>query len=287
MMEQKKSAVPNKKQDRVRTVMEPDFRYWGTLMLTVGWLIASAGGAQAVDGTILITQARALTGNVTPGDAAGFPVTISQPGSYRLASNLTVPNENTTAIEIRANSVTLDLNGFTIEGPVKCEDPGGGVIVCDKNGSGFGVVTGTNVFHTVVVNGTVRGMGFLGMQLNGESQVRHVQVIGNAHGGLRGAANSNVSENVVSSNGGDGINILAGLGSLVTANVVFFNTGRGITIATGGVITGNTVTGNTGIGLDLDTTTGYSNNVVNFNGGGNVSGGIQIGGNVCGNALCP
>jgi hypothetical protein len=40
------------------------------------------------------------------------PYTISQPGSYYLATNLTVASGN--AITINANGVTLDLNGFTI-----------------------------------------------------------------------------------------------------------------------------------------------------------------------------
>lgn len=40
--------------------------------------------AQAADGQILISQAKALAGNVTHGDAPGFPVTLTQPGSYQL-----------------------------------------------------------------------------------------------------------------------------------------------------------------------------------------------------------
>src|SRR5438128_1949460 len=67
----------------------------------------------AVDGVILIDQNRALAGNLTPGDGPGFPVTISQPGSYGLSSNLTVPLGNH-GIEITADGVTLDLNGFGI-----------------------------------------------------------------------------------------------------------------------------------------------------------------------------
>src|SRR5438128_5729077 len=68
----------------------------------------------AVDGVVLIDQNRALAGSVTFGDAPGFPVTLSQPGSYRLSGNLTVPDANTTAIEVTANNVTIDLNGFSI-----------------------------------------------------------------------------------------------------------------------------------------------------------------------------
>src|SRR5438270_1570559 len=74
----------------------------------------------AVDGVVLIDQNRALAGNVTPGDAPGFPVTISVPGSYRLSGNLMVPDAHTSAISITADHVTIDLNGFSIIGPTVC-----------------------------------------------------------------------------------------------------------------------------------------------------------------------
>src|SRR5690348_7192989 len=83
-------------------------------------ILALPYAASAADGVILIDQAAALAGSVTPGDAPGFPVTLSQPGSYRLSGNLTVPDADTTAIQITADSVTLDLNGFTIAGPGGC-----------------------------------------------------------------------------------------------------------------------------------------------------------------------
>src|SRR5437588_2480577 len=91
----------------------------------------------AVDGVILIDQNRALAGNVTPGDAPGFPVTISVAGSYRLSGNLTVPDANTTAIEVTADSVTIDLNGFSIIGPTVCT--GSPVTSCSPVGQGRGV----------------------------------------------------------------------------------------------------------------------------------------------------
>jgi hypothetical protein len=72
----------------------------------------------AVDGVILIDQNHALAGGLTPGDAPGFPIPISQFGSYRLSGNLTVPDTNTTAIAITANHVTIDRNGFAIIGHV-------------------------------------------------------------------------------------------------------------------------------------------------------------------------
>lgn len=85
--------------------------------LVTAWpaLAQKAGGSG--DGVVTITQAKAVNGGVTPGDAPGFPVSITQPGSYRLAGNLTLTDPNVGAIEILAAGVTLDLGGFTVQGP--------------------------------------------------------------------------------------------------------------------------------------------------------------------------
>ena len=42
-------------------------------------------------GEILITHGKILAGNLTPGDTAGYPGTISTPGAYELVGNLLVP----------------------------------------------------------------------------------------------------------------------------------------------------------------------------------------------------
>ena len=79
--------------------------------------LVCAGPAGAADGPVLITQTSALAGNVTPGDAPGFPVTLSLPGSYKLASNLSVTSGiRRNGIEIDAINITIDLNGFVISG---------------------------------------------------------------------------------------------------------------------------------------------------------------------------
>lgn len=86
------------------------------------WLAAMAMASAAlpsavlgVDGVVLIDQNKALAGNVTPGDAPGFPVTLTQPGSFRLSGNLTLPAA-ADGFVVAASGVTLDLNGFTITG---------------------------------------------------------------------------------------------------------------------------------------------------------------------------
>ena len=85
--------------------------------------LASASGSPAIaaDGEILITHAKALAGNVTPGDAPGYPITLSKTGSYRLGGNL-IPGAGKNGIEITGDFVTLDFGGFTLNGRNIVED---------------------------------------------------------------------------------------------------------------------------------------------------------------------
>ena len=76
-------------------------------------LVCLAAPASAA--VILITQAKANAGNVTPGDAPGFPVTLSLPGAYRLDTNLTVP-ANKTGLSVTSHNVDIDMAGFRLYG---------------------------------------------------------------------------------------------------------------------------------------------------------------------------
>src|SRR5262245_3116596 len=96
-------------------------------------LVLALGSNFVCAAVVLIDQKSAQSGKVTEGDAAGFPVTISEPGSYRLNSNLVVTDASVTVIEITANDVTLDLAGFSIIGPNSC---GGTPVVCTMSGGG-------------------------------------------------------------------------------------------------------------------------------------------------------
>ena len=78
-----------------------------------------------------IDHAQALRGGVTPLDAPGYPVTISRPGHYRLSGDLVVP-AHADGILITAPDVTLDLNGHTVRGPVRCaHSPQGRTVECN------------------------------------------------------------------------------------------------------------------------------------------------------------
>src|SRR5579871_2894201 len=117
--------------------------------------------AFAVDGVVLINQSNALAGNVTPGDTPGFPVTISQSGSYKLSSNLVIADPNGTGILITADNVTIDMNGFSMIGPSVCN--GSGTTPTSSctvsNTSGIGINAGEQTGITIM-NGSIRGMGF-------------------------------------------------------------------------------------------------------------------------------
>ena len=89
------------------------------LVVLCGLPTAALGG----DGVAEINQTAALAGGVTPADTPGFPVTLSQPGSYVLTSNLVVSTE-VIGIDVTADNVSIDLNGFSLIGPTTCTGQG-------------------------------------------------------------------------------------------------------------------------------------------------------------------
>ena len=179
--------------------------------LTAFLLVLVATAAAAVDGVILIDQNKALAGNVTPGDAPGFPVTITQPGSYRLSGNLFVPDEFTTGIVISAPEVTIDLNGFGIFGPGR---PSG-----DTDRVGLGITNPGNPLANIAIrNGTIAGMGGSGIFLNGEgSVVIDVRSHNNAGIGIHVGNGVSLRGNSVLFNR---IGIFAGGNAVIRGNVV-------------------------------------------------------------------
>jgi hypothetical protein len=269
-------------------------------------LVGLTAPAHAVDGVKLINQSVAVNGTASPDDDPGFPVTLSRAGSYRLSGNLTVPDANTTAIEITADDVTLDLNGFAILGPTVCS---GFPVSCSPTGTGVGVFAGSG--NVTVINGTIRGMGGLGVEMIGATnRIERVHAKSNGSVGIKGGVSTTVTGSKATENGSFGITAL--FGSIVTSNTArgnrdagitvesgtvsgntaIFNAGAGINATSGSIVIGNSAHANAGFGLSLGSTTGYSQNALTSNNGGNanpqVSGGINGAQNVCGtDAVCP
>jgi hypothetical protein len=177
-------------------------------------LCAATLPAHAVDGDILITQAKALAGNVTPGDMPGFPVTISLPGKYKLAGNLVVNDYYVNGIEITHPHVTLDLNGFVLQGPVVCAAGGASNYVnCSSDGladeeRGHGIkvyITGAIRSAVLVQDGMVTGFagpGISGLMGDRPVDVLRMRVTGNGGHGVAQARS--ISDSTIVGNKGNG-----------------------------------------------------------------------------------
>lgn len=211
-------------------------------MLGLTILLAFAPVALAVDGVVLINQSTITNGLPNCPTGGLFPIVICQSGSYRLSGNLTVPDANTTAIQVEALDVTIDLNGFAIQGP-------------GTTGSGVGISGAEN---TSVLNGTVRGMGSTGITLFA-GRAYKIQTIANGGDGIDGNIGSLVSECNSRGNGGRGLRVV---GTAIN-NSVSDNRGDGI-VGGPGVITGNAVNGNSGNGIVAQDAV-ISGNSVTFN----------------------
>ena len=281
--------------------------------------------ALAAEGQIEINATCAIQTGCFAGDVPGYPVTIRERGSYRLTSSLVqtqIPglSSASTAIDIRADGVDLDLAGFTIG----CVNPLGG----SCSGSAVGILNGGGAWDDLrVANGRVSGMPGDGVDLGGSTgaMVENVRASDNGGNGItvgtasrvenctvtrsgqsgiftngrsvitRNAVSENgvtgiaaissvVTENSATQNGGAGI---SGNSSVIRDNHVSGNGGDGITATWQAKVANNVVVGNGGIGLVVSNSA-YERNYLNGNAGGTVAGGIDMGGNSCNFAAsCP
>lgn len=204
-----------------------------SISLAAAALALSSGAAGAAD-FIAIDQNKALAGSVTPGDTPGFPVTLSRPGTYKLMSNLTVP-PGKDGILVYSQNVTLDLNGFSIVGPITCTGSGA-ARTCPGAGPNLGSgIQPANNWYLRVRNGTVRGFASYGttdlamgsvledmtVRDNGLDGVRSWDpdvtvlrsiVTGNGGAGMVFVQPPRLEDTIVTNNGGVGIQIRSGEG---------------------------------------------------------------------------
>lgn len=194
-----------------------------TLLLISG--IASSA-AHASDGVFEINSDCAAVGGCFAGDSSGYPVTITESGSYRLTGNLTTSSVDTTLISISVDNVTIDLNGFSLIGPVTCS---GSPNVCSGSGSGDGISVSSRDFSVSIFNGTVHGMGDTGIILGSSSIIENVKVIENGGTGIdvRSSSLNSVVRNVVANRNRQGVFAL-GAAVFVIDSTMMRNTARGI-----------------------------------------------------------
>jgi hypothetical protein len=258
----------------------------------VAALTLSPAPAIAIDGEILITHAAALAGNVTPGDTAGYPVTISIPGSFKLASNLLVTSIFATGIHVTSTFVTIDLNGFTLAAG---RDAFYGITSNQYNGTiRNGFITrfqydgiriensGWTVEDVVVTANRANGIVVTG----NHSRVINSNVSANLGSGIIAGQTALIQSNIVAGN--HGIGVVTGNSSLIQGNTVSLNSNIGIYTSLSTVV-GNTINSNGSWGLYGNGATGYSGNTLFANNGagtgGNATGVVRANPNAC--VACP
>lgn len=285
-----------------------------TALLAVALTLVVPAPVLGDDGAVEINQALALAGGVTPGDGAGFPVTLSAPGRYFLSSDLdltslTVP-ENASAINVTADHVEIDLRGFSLVGASVCTGMGNGVgpngIQCTLSGSGVGVDgSAVSASHTRIRNGRVTGMGSRGLRLGSGAVVEEVDVSHSPVGGILCGDDCTVRSCRVYLTDSNGVTI--GHRSRVLDSLIWDNTTFGIEAAgkAGNLIRGNVLlrhgnthvtTGNAALVENvlrdaanpptLSVDSGVAHNVQS--GAGSTStAGVRMGLNACAGGLCP
>lgn len=246
--------------------------------------ILSAAPAGAAEGVTLINQTKALAGKVTPDDGPGFPVTLSAPGSYKLAGNLQVP-AGTNGIVVAANHVTIDLNGFELAGGLTAAN---GIAAAGGNRSGVTVRNGTifgfrrDGIRTTGSYWTVENMRIVNVGGNGIAaghflQVRDSNLWRSGLNGVIAVNQASVMNSTIVGSGASGVvceNHCLVSGSMISQNG---QAGAGVGVSASlGTVLGNTITGNKGLGIS-GSATGYGNNTLvtnNSGGGAQVSDGL-------------
>jgi parallel beta-helix repeat protein len=170
----------------------------------------------------------------TPGDADSV-FKITQPGSYYLTGNISgVAAKH--GVEIAASAVTLDLNGFDLQG-----------VAGSLDGVSSTVAGLTNIS---VVNGSVRDWGDEGVDLSGwntlDCRVEGVLASGNAGVGIA-IGQGTVSNCSANQNIAYGISVQSG--SAITNCSAYFNTQSGFYADYGSVVTRCSATNNGSRGI--------------------------------------
>ncbi|HZW08787.1 MAG TPA: right-handed parallel beta-helix repeat-containing protein [Phycisphaerales bacterium] len=218
----------------------------------------------------------------TPGDSDSL-FRITQPGSYYLTGNVTgVAGKS--GIEIAAGGVTVDLNGFHMEGVA---------------GSLDGVTTPSGVVGVTVRDGVIQSWGGSGVNLKQSHSCRVSGVTASYNGGagIQPGQRSLVEGCVAHQNSGLGIstgtqcvvrgcaatqNSLSGIfayaGSTVEASTAQANGGAGIEVGNGSAARGCTASGNEASGIQASDSSQVLDCIATSNGlhGIDAGWGVQI-----------
>jgi hypothetical protein len=150
--------------------------------------------SHAGDGRFELNHEAALKGIPAIGDSApGYPITISQQGSYILTGDLEQSDPNVDVLEITADDVSIDLNGFAIRGSTTCtavNHPSGWLSHLDCSPTGAGTaITAIGQTRISIHDGSIHGIAGNGVELT-DGSVHNVRFgeVGNVCLGALGVA---------------------------------------------------------------------------------------------------
>jgi hypothetical protein len=212
------------------------------------FLVGLAQSASAMETEVILNQDKAISGNVTPGDAPGFPIAITRPGRYVLASNLYPMGKQ--GIEIQAYDVTIDFNGFILHGGFQ---------------QAHGIV-GSGVNTVKIVNGVIAGFMHVAVYGRDSWVIENMRISANG-AGIQLHHLARIQKNTLTINGSFGIQCMDGChveGNVISQNFV------GVDINSGTVL-GNTIYSNRSFGIKARHTVpapiAFGNNMLWMNNG--------------------
>jgi parallel beta-helix repeat protein len=193
-------------------------------LFSAGSLPAFAAGGKPAVASEPQPGAIAIGAETTPGDANSV-YRLAQPGSYYLTGNVQGV-AGKAGIEIAASHVTINLNGFTLQGVANSLD-------------GIRIEAAGRVENITIRNGTVSGWGWYGINLLGLSAgneaetavIEDINASRNAQTGIRSALQSTIRGCTAGYNLRTGIE--ASFASVVENSVAIGNANYGFWLGTG------------------------------------------------------
>lgn len=249
----------------------------------LGWLIAAALGLFVIASITGVVSGGPLDPSAPPASTrplveprlpisqpapGGFPITISESGSYYLTDNIT-GESGQSGIVISASDVTLDLNGFTLAGvpgaltgigtnSVRNITVSGGIL---RGWPSSAIVTSdaTHIrIREVTVQGNSVGTPSPAIVLGGDAGLFDCLVSDNGARGITMLGSAVVERCQITRNGAEGI-VVAGSAGRVADNTIADNglafSSSGIWIQGGAirvVVEHNTIIDNSGTGIFLE-----------------------------------
>jgi hypothetical protein len=240
---------------------------------------------------LISVVAVALTGSAAdaqPKSITSCGIGITATGAYVLNSNLTFTSTSGVCINVSANNVTIDLNGFVLTGKggiaSAIASAGSGLTVTNGSITGFGLAifdppAGARISKLIVTNSS-KDENYA-IYLGDSAQVSDSIFLDNAMTAIGLGANAIVTHCIIAGNGFSAV-ITRGSGAVITENSIAANENGGVGTSSKSTVEGNAATNNSYFDFsDTGGGTTYETNAA----AGSTSEGFQCGSTVTGKIL--